>query len=225
MKTIFAFDFSINKPAMCVFHNNKIDFYTWPLSIDNSSYQKLINCNINVINRNLESINKKEYDSNSLVLEHVKRSSELVTLIVDTILKIVNDNNIDINDVIISSEGLSFASNGDATLNLAAYKQCLLNKLYENGFTNIKTYSPITIKSIAGCSKKGSQSKTSMIDAINNITNIDIHNFLYTIVNNSENLKKKTAFIPTVDDLVDSFWCLKTTIIKENLNDLICILQ
>ena len=29
---------------------------------------------------------------------------------------------------------------------------------------------------------------------------------------------KKTAFVNCVDDLVDAYWCLKTTIEKENLN-------
>lgn len=215
-KTIFAFDFSINKPAMCIYHENKIYFYTWPLKIDEKSENMLKECNINIINRHLESIDKKKYDSNSLVLEHTKRCSDLTNMILNTILNFITEMKININDVIISSEGLSYGSNGDATLNLAAYKQTLLVKLYENSLTNIKTYSPITIKSTAGKSKKGEGSKTSMIDALKS-ENKSIHKFIEILVDEPDKLKKKTAFVQTVDDLVDAYWCLKTTIKKENL--------
>lgn len=215
MKTIIAFDFSINKPAMCIFHNNKLDFYTWPLNIDKKSMDILKLCDIHVYNRELQPINKKQYDSNSLVYEHVKRCSELVNIIINDIMNFIKNNNINKNDIIISSEGLSYGSNGDATLNLAAYKQSLLIKLYENGLTNIKTYSPITIKSTAGKSKKGEGTKISMIDAIKNEEKI--HKFIEILSTDDSLLKKKTSYIQTVDDLVDSYWCLKTTIKKENL--------
>lgn len=215
MKTIIAFDFSINKPAMCIFHNNKIHFYTWPLNIDKKSIDILNACNVYVYNRNLSPINKKQYDSNSLVLEHVIRCTQLINVIVSDIITFIDNNKIDKNDVIISSEGLSYGSNGDATLNLAAYKQAFLVKLYENGLTNIKTYSPITIKATAGKSKKGEWSKTGMIDAIKNEEKI--HKFIEILSTNDNFLKKKTAYIQTVDDLVDAYWCFKTTLKKEEL--------
>lgn len=215
MKTIISFDFSINKPAMCIYHNNKLYFYTWPLNIDNKSIEILKQCDVNVYNRNLQPINKKQYDSNSLVYEHVKRSSLLTDLIINDIMSFIKFHNIDKNNIIISSEGLSYASNGDATLNLAAYKQVLLTKLYENDLVNIKTYSPITIKATAGKSKKGEGSKTSMIDAIKEEEKN--HKFIEILSTNDNLLKKKTAYIQTVDDLVDAYWCLKTTLKKEDL--------
>lgn len=215
MKTIISFDFSINKPAMCIYHNNKLYFYTWPLNIDNKSIEILKQCDVNVYNRNLQPINKKQYDSNSLVYEHVKRSSLLTNLIINDIMSFIKFHNIDKNNIIISSEGLSYASNGDATLNLAAYKQVLLTKLYENNLVNIKTYSPITIKATAGKSKKGEGSKTSMIDAIKEEEKN--HKFIEILSTNDNLLKKKTAYIQTVDDLVDAYWCLKTTLKKEDL--------
>ena len=219
-KTIFAFDFSMSKPAMCVYVNNEILFYAWPAKIDKKTEDLLNGANINVYNRNIDPINKKQYSSSSLVLEHIKRSVELSNLIINDINNIIYKYNIKKDDVIISSEGLSFASKGDATLNLAAYKQVLLNKLYENGFTNIKTYSPISIKSIAGCSKKNNSNKLSMIDAIK-MENFS-HKFIQILAIDENKLKKKTAFISTIDDLVDAYWCLKTTIIKEELSG-VCI--
>ena len=59
--------------------------------------------------------------------------------------------------IYISSEGLSYGSTGDAALNLATYKGVLLSKLYEHykgRLYGLYTYSPITLKSIAGCAGK-----------------------------------------------------------------------
>ncbi len=220
IKAIFAFDFSISKPAMCALINKKIYFYTWPALLDEKSEAILKNNNVNVYNRNIQPISKKCLDSNSLVIEHIKRSETLTDLIKNDIIKLINEHSLKNEEIIISSEGLSFGSKGDATLNLAAYKQVLLNKLFSIGLFNIKTYSPISIKSVAGCSKKGKTDKKSVIDAIKE-ENPNLHKFIKTIIFEEHSLKKKTAFIPTVDDLVDAFWCLKTTIIKEELN--ICI--
>lgn len=200
---------------MCIFHDNKIHFYTWPLNIDKKSIDILTECNIHVYNRDLSPINKKQYDSNSLVYEHVKRCSALINLIINDIMSFIQLYNIDKDNIIISSEGLSYASNGDATLNLAAYKQALLVKLYENGLTNIKTYSPITIKATAGKSKKGEGSKTAMIDAIKEEERT--HKFIEILATDDSKLKKKTAYIQTIDDLVDAYWCYKTTMKKEDL--------
>lgn len=216
-KTIFAFDFSMSKPALCVFINNKIYFYCFPMNIDKISKSKLENVNVIVYNRELSSIVKKEYDSHTLVIEHVNRANKLSNLILNVISNLIEKNNIDKNNVIIATEGLSFASKGDAMLDLSGYKYVLLSKLQENGFNNIKTYSPITIKSVAGCAKKGQYGKESMIYKTMEERD-NIHSFIDCLKYNSQELKKKTAFVQCVDDLVDSYWCLKTTIEKENLN-------
>lgn len=215
---IIAFDFSMSKPAMCMKIDENILFYTWPAKVDKITIEKLENSGVVVRNRNIDPINKSKFDSHSLVLEHIVRSNDLVNMIISDISEIMSkyDIVIDRDNIIISSEGLSFASKGDATLNLAAYKQVLLNKLYELGFKNIKTYSPITIKSCAGCAKKSNQSKLSMIDAIKN-ENPNAHKFIYNLIYNESDLKKKTSYVNTVDDLVDAYWCLKTTIIKEEI--------
>ena len=65
--------------------------------------------------------------------------------------------------------------------------------------------------------KKSEYGKFAMIQKITE-ENTSLHPFIDTLKNDSQNLKKKTAFINCVDDLVDAYWCLKTTIIKENLN-------
>lgn len=119
--------------------------------------------------------------------------------------------------VYIASEGLSFASRGDATLNLATYKGVLLAKIYEHFSDHLKmllTYSPITIKLTAGVLRKSEiKSKQPMIDSF--IDSTDIIPFKYALMGQS--LKNKTRYYEGVDDLVDSYWVLKTMIKKEKL--------
>lgn len=216
-KTIFAFDFSMSKPALCVYIDKKIYFYCFPTDIDKVSYDKLVNNNVNVYNRELKPINKNSFNSHELVLEHIQRANDLSNKIIYVINSLLKKFEIENKDVIISTEGLSFASKGDAILDLSGYKYVLLSKLKELGFNNIKTYSPITIKSIAGCTKKNEYGKLSMIEKIRE-ENSNIHTFIDCLKNEPDKLKKKTAFVKCVDDLVDAYWCLKTTIEKENLN-------
>ena len=70
-------------------------------------------------------------------------------------------------ELYVCSEGLSYASKGDATLNLATYKGVLLSKIYEHygdHLARLYTYSPITLKATAGCSSKEDRAdKTKMI--------------------------------------------------------------
>ena len=218
---IFAFDFSMNKPAMACLIDNELSFYTWPLNIDKVSQERLDSCNVNITNRKLEPIHEKSFDESELIIEHVARATDLAKLIVKTITKILksyNYNNID--DIIIANEGFAFAAKGDAALDLSGYKYILMKELIDAGFKNFKTYSPITIKSTAGCAKKG-MGKDSMITALGKEDN-DLHLFIHTIWGHNEILRKKTSYVMCVDDLTDAYWCLKTVVKKENID---CVLN
>ena len=108
----------------------------------------------------------------------------------------------------------------DAALDLSGYKYILMHAFMSKGFTEFRTYSPITIKATAGCAKRGSK-KEDMITRLGEENN-DLHLFIHTIWGHSEILKKKTAYVNCVDDLADAYWCLKTTAKKENIS---CILS
>ena len=219
-KPIFAFDFSMNKPAMACLIENELSFYIWPLSIDKATQEKLDSCDINIVNRKLNPIKDKSLNESELIIEHVTRSTNLAKLIVGTILKIIRPYNYNIDDIIIANEGFAFAAKGDAALDLSGYKYILMKELIDNGFSNFKTYSPITIKSTAGCAKKGMK-KDDMITALGNEDN-DLHLFIHTIRDHNDILKKKTSYVMCVDDLADAYWCLKTVVKKEDID---CILN
>lgn len=213
---IIAFDFSCNKPAACCLIDNNITYFTWPLNMDDKTKDKLSMVNVIIKDRNLSSMSDSEFNEHSLIYEHVKRAKALAELIVDDIKNILMEKGYtDFSNVVIANEGFSFASNGDAALDLAGYKYILMDKLVENGFTNLKTYAPITIKSTAGCAKRG-MGKAEMIAAAGE--NTQKHLFNKILCENPQALKKKTAFVSCVDDLADAYWCMKTVIKKEKID-------
>lgn len=215
LKPIFAFDFSMNKPAMSALINGKLSFYVWASDIDNKAYEILKDCGINVVNRNLPKMKDGEFNEHTLILEHIKRSTDLAKMILETIKEILEKESPETSyeDVIISNEGFAFSAKGDAALDLSGYKYILMYTLINAGFKNFRTFSPITLKKTAGCSKKG-LGKDAMINALANEEK-GTHPLIDIIRENPEFLKKKTAFVMCTDDIADSYWCLKTTIDKE----------
>jgi hypothetical protein len=160
-------------------------------------------------NRNLEKIKEKSLDQHELILEHTHRAIDLSNIILDLIDYLVHENNIDKDDVIIANEGFAFSAKGDAALQLAGYKYISMERLIDRGYKNLKTYSPITIKKTAGCSKKG-LGKDAMIEAMSRQD--DDHHLISILKNDPDYLKKKSNYVLCMDDIADSYWNLKTCI-------------
>ena len=213
---IFAFDFSMAKPAMCALIENTISFYFWPTELDDFSYNKYQLYDVNTTVRHLPPMRKEDYDESTLITEHVNRASDLAEMIASTMLSLTDSPE----SAIVANEGFAFAATGDAALDLSGYKYILMKTLMDKGFQYFKTYSPISIKSTAGCAKKGMK-KEDMIESF--IKNGPlIHKFISEMSINPSQFKKKTAYIKGIDDLVDAYWCLRTCINKENIS---CILS
>lgn len=218
---LIGFDFSINKPAMTVYYNKQYYHYFWPIGkIPKKNLQMYTDADVTVYCRNLDSVTKNNYESSLLVLTHTIRSVDLCNKILSdlddllfNIIKLDKSNY----ELYICSEGLSFASKGDATLNLATYKGVLLGKIYEHFGNNLKhlyTYPPISIKSTAECADKESvKDKSKMIQKY-----IEQNNDIPLRIALSEGkLKGKKNFVTGVDDIVDSYWALQTMVKKENI--------
>lgn len=211
MQNIFAFDFSMNKPAMTSYINGEVKFYLWPSDLDGKSIDTLESVGVKIENRNLPKIKEHGYNSHQLIIEHVNRATELAKTIVDEINRIADENKISREDIIISNESMAFSAKGDATLDLSGYKYILMYTLINNGYKVFRTYSPITLKKTAGCSKKG-MGKDDMIEALGNESG---HLLFEVIKDKKELLKKKTNYVKGLDDIADSYWCFKTALNDE----------
>jgi hypothetical protein len=147
-KILIGFDFSINKPAATILYNNQYFHYFWPLSVTKNQQKLYEDAEVHIYNRRMESIKTKEIENSKLVLIHTIRSTDLANLIIKDLDDFINSLNIDDYELYICSEGLSYASKGDATLNLATYKGVLLSKIYEHYDEHLKrlfTYSTISL--------------------------------------------------------------------------------
>lgn len=217
-KVLIGFDFSMNKPAATIYFRGQYYHYFWPLKITNKQQKMYEDADVSIVNRNMSSVDTKTIENSQLVLIHTIRSTDLANLIINDIDDLIT-NKFELSDyeLYICSEGLSYASKGDATLNLATYKGVLLSKIYEHygdHLARLYTYSPITLKATAGCSSKEDRAdKTKMIKkyiAQNN--NIKLRLCLA-----NGYMKAKTNYIVGIDDLVDSYWALKTMMQKEKV--------
>lgn len=217
-KVLIGFDFSMNKPAATIYFRGQYYHYFWPLKITNKQQKMYEDADVSIVNRNMSSVDTKTVENSQLVLIHTIRSTDLANLIINDIDELIT-NKFELTDyeLYVCSEGLSYASKGDATLNLATYKGVLLSKIYEHygdHLARLYTYSPITLKATAGCSSKEDRAdKTKMIKkyiAQNN--NIKLRLCLA-----NGYMKAKTNYIAGIDDLVDSYWALKTMMQKEKV--------
>ena len=122
-------------------------------------------------------------------------------------------------ELYVCSEGLSYASKGDATLNLATYKGVLLSKIYEHygdHLCRLFTYAPITLKSTAGCAGNKDIKDTKKTKMIDKFAQTTVDTKLRKCISNGL-MKAKSNYIPGIDDIVDSYWALQTMIKKENI--------
>jgi len=208
-QTIVGFDFSINKPAACLLKNNIYSFISWPYNLSDKILKVYRDAGINIVPRTDDKL--KGDDASKQMRYEVKDAIYLAELITETLKNDLN------NETLIVFEGLSFGSPGDIGLQLSSYKYILMDRLsIYVPFENMYTYSPLTIKSTAGCSKRGMK-KGDMIESF--IQNSKPNSFNDVLKNNVISFKKKKSenWIDHLDDLIDSYFAIETLLLKEKL--------
>lgn len=220
---IIGIDFSITKPAACVYYLKNstqpvFDFFIWPRkdSLSNSKIESFRGVGINVIER--ADIVNPHKDSSLKMRFVIENSIYLSALIQKSLLKYLGD------QTYISYEGFSYASSGDAVLQLSGYKYSLMKELSQ--YTSLHktfTYAPQTLKKTAGCSKISGKGKIPMIDSFLDqdlpLANGSLLN--KEITSSLVKFKTKSAsgkYIEGLDDLADSYWAIRTLMEKENLS-------
>jgi len=155
---IIGFDFSINKPAACIYENDVYEFYSWPFGLSEKIKEIYRNSGVNLFDREDEKY--KGSDSSEKMRRDVSNAAYLSDLIISSL----PDGDISKDQIVF--EGFSFASSGNVVLQLGGYKYILMKDLYDEcvPWKNMDTYAPITLKKTAGASKKG-MGKKEMIDS------------------------------------------------------------
>jgi len=210
-KVLIGCDFSINKPACCVYipRINSYKFFGWPYKPQKKLPDLYKNAGVNIIER----IDDKEKgdDVSAKMRYEVKNAEYISNLIYETLLPYLNE------ETYIGFEGISYGSSGDVILQLGGYKymiMSILSKLVP--LKNMFTYSPITVKKTAGCSKRG-LGKHAVIESFISYSN---NNTLKTAIKKDKlSFMKKGGnnFVDHLDDLIDAYWVLETLKEKENI--------
>lgn len=206
---IIGFDFSINKPAACIFDNDKYTFMSWPYGIPEKIIKTYVESDVKVLQRTDNKI--KGDDLHEQMRYQVENAMYLSNLIRESLRPYLNRN------TLLSFEGLSYASTGANVLQLGGYKYMLMQALSELvPLSNMFTYTPITVKSVAGCAKRG-MGKTEMINAF--IKDGPDCKLRFTLSENPEKFQSSKAknWLVHLDDLVDSYWVLETLRKKEGI--------
>jgi hypothetical protein len=204
--TIIGLDFSINKPAACIYINGEYEFYSWPFGLSQKIIDIYRESGIHIIDREDEKY--KGTDSS----EKMRREVENAMYLSDLIITSMPDG--ETKDWQIVFEGISYASSGNMAIQLGGYKYVLMEAFWNEcvPWNNMTTYAPISIKKTAGCSKKG-MGKKEMIDSF--LENAAPNSLKYSMISNPDKFKKKTgSWIDHLDDLVDSYWAVETFLNK-----------
>ena len=197
---IIGFDFSINKPAACLFNHGKYNLLSWPFE-----HQKeraiLESAGVKILSR--EDKKYKDKDSSKKMQWEVNNSMYLSDLIVCSLPELNSK-------TYIAFEGLSYNSSGNMAIQLGGYKYMLMRDLFANDipFEHMETYAPITIKKTAGCSQKGKKKEDMIRAFIESGVDLQLRHELKTT---PEKFQKRTGtWIEHLDDLVDAFWAVET---------------
>ena len=150
---IIGIDFSITKPAACIYDPTRNDyvFYAWPRADSISEKRiKLYKDNDIRVSDRREDVKNPHSESTLKMRFAFENAIYLADMISTDMSWAINP------ETVFSFEGFSFASSGDAVLQLAGYRYILMERLLKNiGSTeNLYSYAPISIKKTAGCSKK-----------------------------------------------------------------------
>jgi len=207
--TIIGFDFSINKPAACILHNNMYHFMSWPYGLPEKIKTVYKESGVSIIERTDDK--DKGNDISDKMRYEVENSRYLANLIRDSLKSFLKG------DIYLAFEGLSYGSEGSSGIQLGGYKYMLMDSLSKYiPLDNMYTYSPITIKSVAGCAKRG----MGKLEMINKFIAEGPHCiFNHELQESPDKFKtpKSKNWIVHLDDLVDAYWVIQTIKKKENI--------
>jgi len=116
-------------------------------------------------------------------------------------------------------EGFSFGSTGNRLAQIAGYQWALRWEMRNLGMTsdNFWVFSPMTIKALAG---NGHFKKEQMIEAFVNSDDplLQENPFWLALKNNPEQFQTKRGnWLKPIDDIIDSYWVLRTTELHKEL--------
>lgn len=211
--TYIGIDFSLNSPAFCIFNQNTFKWGSLTRSdrtFDSLKKSKdkpyLILSDHDWID--LVVLAKKELPSEYSERERIK--IDYFQELVESFWQMV-ETQIDGNEkVVLAMEGLSFASNGNALIDISMATALIRKKIVDRfGSSQFFVFSPTSIKKYA---KKGNAKKNELYHAIleKKLPGTNFCNLTNILESNKENWITKSGTVnKPLDDVIDATWiCL-----------------
>jgi len=208
--TIVSIDFSILAPGVCICKDFKT--FKW-LAVANSKLRKKDKANLEDLQLQYPSIKIKETESKRYkdklyhVTERIKLNNylEATTLLVDLI-----KDNIDLNDdIIVSIEGISFGSKGNALVDISQstgiFKEKLVKEILKGDTDRLFVFSPGELKNAINC--KGNANKMDIFNAFTNepILEETKQSDLYLAATSEDWIIEKDKVLSPIMDMIDAY--------------------
>lgn len=217
MNSIIGIDYSLKSPAVTILTNKKnLKHFAFPRirTLKEDYILTLRNSDINITE--IEQItNVKCLQENERI--NSNDAETLAKTICKTIETYVDKYSI------FAIEGISFASPGNTKIQYAGYHYILryiISTYFSISYDKIYVYAPMSVKQTAG---KGNFNKNQMIEAFMSANYDELKTSkLWNDLNDITKIeyfqtKKAKHFMKPLDDLVDSYWVLRT-FMKKDLN-------
>ena len=213
----FGLDFSINSPALCHYDGKKYTFYSFlnvgnrdtskPLPKSMSIYDTLKEVGVDTI---FFRRDKKHEDYSQDQANKIANAHNVAQTIADLIYKLKGDDP----QMVFAIEGYSYGSKGNSFIDLIQFNSVLRNEIYirKSEDDEIMVVSPSMVKKEAG---KGNANKNLMLEFFlqsDDETLACVDFFNWCLENPESLLDKKGNVVKPVDDLVDSYFVLKTAL-------------
>jgi hypothetical protein len=197
---MIGIDFSIKSPAATVIHNGEYHFFSWQWATG-KVHESLKMAGVHVVVPN-EYVSFKGDESTFKERTFTNECDSLTSAISQSLKDYEGP---------YAIEGFSFGSTGNRLAQLSGYQHVLrykMNKIF--GTENMWIFAPMTVKATAG---KGNFNKEKMLEAFMNSEDPILlkSEFFQALKKTPEEFQnKKGAWVKPIDDIIDSYWVLKT---------------
>jgi hypothetical protein len=225
---IFGIDFSIKSPAICVKNGRgEISFLSFPRrsTAKDDFVETLVKSGVNI------SVipDEKSHPKNATLAERERSSLLDAKQQLQTVLEVLRtcrvrdivsvDVTLNMYKIYAGIEGFSFASTGNRLAQISGYQWLLRFALHNDlriEAEDLYVYAPMTVKATAG---KGNYKKEDMIEAFLRDEDPALRKtglWQGMTENPSHYQNKKGAWLKPIDDIVDSYWVLRT--VEKHMN-------
>jgi len=210
LRTLIGIDFSLNSPAFCLLRDNQFKWGSLTRSDRTEESLKRSKAKPFAFLSEMDGFDLMFMGKEKMPEEYSERErlkidyfSDLVDRFWDSVISHTQEGD----EIYIAMEGLSFASNGNALIDISMATALLRKKIVDEvGSSNFYVFSPTSIKKFA---IKGNAKKHQLYDSLVNCKRAETNLSYFTNIlesNRGEWITPSGNVNKPLDDLIDATW-------------------